>query len=39
MQEETAQDKKSELALVIARGGSIAAWARKNDVARRTAFY
>jgi hypothetical protein len=38
-QDETAQDNKSELALVIARGGSIAAWALKNDVARRTAFY
>jgi hypothetical protein len=33
------QSKKSELALVIARGGSIIAWASKNDVAERTAFY
>jgi hypothetical protein len=39
MQEELMQSKKSELALVIARGGSIDAWARKNGVARRTAFY
>jgi hypothetical protein len=33
------QSKKSELALVIARGGSVAAWASKNEVAERTAFY
>ena len=42
MQDETVQDqdtKKSELALVIARGGSIAAWASKNGVPRRTAFF
>jgi hypothetical protein len=33
------QSKKSELALVIARGGSIVAWASKNELAERTAFY
>jgi hypothetical protein len=39
MQEVPMQNKKSELARVIARGGSIDAWAKKNEVARRTAFY
>ena len=33
------ESKKSELAFVIARGGSITAWAKKNEVARRTAYY
>ena len=39
MEEELQQSKKSELALAIARGVSIAAWARKNEVSRRPAFY
>jgi hypothetical protein len=39
MEEELQQSKKSELALAIARGVSIAAWARKNEVSRRSAFY
>jgi hypothetical protein len=39
MQEVPMKDKKSELAMVIARGGSIIAWAKKNEVAERTAFY
>jgi hypothetical protein len=39
VEEELKQIKKSELALVIARGGSITAWAKKNELARRTAFY
>jgi hypothetical protein len=39
MQEEPMGDKKSELAMLIARGGSIIAWAKKNEVAKRTAFY
>ena len=40
MQEEGSQahDKKDSLALAIARGQSVTAWARKNDVAVRTAF-
>ena len=40
MQEEEsqAQDKKSSLALAIARGQSVTAWARKNDVPVRSAF-
>ena len=33
------ESKKSELAFVIARGGSITLWAKKNEVARRTAYY
>ncbi len=39
MEEDPQQSKKSELALAIARGVSIAAWARKNEVSKRTAFY
>jgi hypothetical protein len=39
VEEELKQIKKSELAMVIARGGSIIAWAKKNELARRTAFY
>jgi hypothetical protein len=39
MHEVQAEDKKGKLAFVIARGGSIATWASKNDVSRRTAFY
>jgi hypothetical protein len=38
MPEEVRIDKKTRLALAIARGQSIDAWARKNDVPRRTAF-
>jgi hypothetical protein len=36
--EEVPQQKKTRLALAIARGESVAAWARQNDVPRRTAF-
>ena len=39
MEEMLKQSKKSELALVIAQGGSIAAWASENELAERTAFY
>jgi hypothetical protein len=38
MQEEHTQDQKARLAVVIARGNSISAWARKNDVPVRTAL-
>jgi hypothetical protein len=38
MPEEVVLDKKTSLALAIARGQSIDAWAKKNDVARSTAF-
>ena len=38
MPEEVRLDKKTSLALAIARGQSIDAWAKKNDVPRRTAF-
>jgi hypothetical protein len=40
MQEEESQaeDKKTSLALAIARGQSVTAWARKNDVPVRSAF-
>ena len=35
---ENSESRKSQLALVIARGASIAVWARKNDVPDRTAY-
>jgi hypothetical protein len=35
---ENFQSRKSQLALAIAQGTSITAWARKNDVPNRTAF-
>ena len=35
---ETSKIRKSQLALAIAQGKSIAVWARKNDVPSRTAF-
>ena len=38
MPEEVGLNKKTSLALAIARGQSIDAWAKKNDVARSTAF-
>jgi hypothetical protein len=38
MQEEHSQDQKARLAVAIARGKSVSAWARKNDVPERTAF-
>ena len=38
MPEEVSLDKKTSLALAIARGQSIDAWAKKNDVPRSTAF-
>jgi hypothetical protein len=38
MPEEVPQHKKTRLALAIARGESVAAWARQNEVPRRTAF-
>jgi hypothetical protein len=34
---ENAQSRKTQLALAIAHGTSVAAWARKNNVPRRTA--
>jgi hypothetical protein len=38
MPEEVCLDKKTSLALAIARGQSIDAWANKNEVPRSTAF-
>jgi hypothetical protein len=38
MPEEVGLDKKTSLALAIARGQSIDAWAKQNDVPRSTAF-
>jgi hypothetical protein len=38
MPEEVCLDKKTSLALAIARGQSVDAWAKKNDVPRSTAF-
>ncbi len=38
MQEEDRQNKKNRLALAIARGESVTAWARQNEVPLRTAF-
>jgi hypothetical protein len=38
MPEEVSLDKKTSLALAIARGQSIDAWAKQNDVPRSTAF-
>ena len=38
MPEEVHFDKKTSLALAIARGQSITAWGKKNDVPRSTAF-
>ena len=38
MPEEVPQQKKTRLALAIARGESVAAWARQNEVPRRTGF-
>ena len=38
MPEEVCLNKKTSLALAIARGRSIDAWASKNDVPRSTAF-
>ena len=38
MPEEVSLDKKTSLALAIARGQSIDAWAKKNVVTRSTAF-
>jgi hypothetical protein len=38
MPEDVRQKKKTGLALAMARGESITAWARQNDVPRRTAF-
>jgi hypothetical protein len=38
MPEEVCLDKKTSLALAIARGQSIDAWAKKNEVPRSTAF-
>jgi hypothetical protein len=32
------QDKKAELAMVMARGQSVRAWARKNEVPERTVY-
>src|SRR5262245_53494158 len=38
MSEEIPRSKKCQLALAIAQGQSISAWARSNGVPRRTAF-
>jgi hypothetical protein len=38
MPDEARLNKKTSLALAIARGQSIAAWANQNEVPRRTAF-
>ena len=38
MPEEVSLDKKTSLAMAIARGQSIDAWAKKNEVPRSTAF-
>ena len=38
MAEDVSLDKKTSLALAIARGQSIAAWAKKYEVPRSTAF-
>ena len=38
MQEDVRNDLKSQLALTIARGKSITAWARQNEVPLRTAY-
>ena len=38
MEKEVRRHQKIHLALAIARGQSIDAWANKNDVARSTAF-
>jgi hypothetical protein len=39
MEKEVRRHKKNHLALAIAGGESIAAWARENGVSERTAFY
>src|SRR5438270_3143173 len=39
MEKEVRRDKKIQLALAIAGGESIAAWANQNGVSERTAFY
>src|SRR4051812_45569859 len=39
MEKEVRRHQKINLALAIARGESIAAWARQNGVSERTAFY
>ena len=36
--ENVSQNQKSQLAVAIAQGMTVAAWARKNNVPRRTAF-
>jgi hypothetical protein len=38
MQEDVRNDLKSQLALMIARGKTITAWARQNEVPLRTAY-
>jgi hypothetical protein len=38
MQAEHSQDQKTRLAVAVARGKSVSAWARKNDVPVRTAL-
>jgi hypothetical protein len=38
MQDEVRRNKKNSLALAMARGESITAWARRNEVPLRTAF-
>jgi hypothetical protein len=38
MQQEELKNQKTRLALAIARGESVAEWARRNNVPRRSAF-
>ncbi len=38
MQDDVCKEQKARLALAIARGDSVAAWARRNNVPRSTAF-
>jgi hypothetical protein len=39
MSEALPESKKTELAIVVAQGKSVRAWARKNEVAKSTAGY
>ena len=39
MSEEVPESKKTKLAIVIAQGASVPAWARRNEVPTSTAYY
>ena len=39
MSEEVAESKKTALAVVVAQGASVSAWARRNGVPQSTAYY